>query len=115
MQIPRSQNGPKERGTAVSSFPPSLCLRPVHLKECFRKLGEGSSLVQALGTFCEVALSSWRAGGVVRLLPDPWRRRETHSRRRDPPTDCGQMPPLIGGDEGRGGVPPTPPVWSRCA
>ena len=118
----------KRAWDAISSFPPGSAggpsgLRPVHLKECCRKLGEGSSLVQALGTFSEVAithhLSSWRAGGAMRFLSDPavqeGRRRETHSRGRDPPTDCGQMPPPIGSGEGRGGVPPTPPVWSRCA
>ena len=47
---------------AIASFPPGSSggpsgLRPVHLSECCRKLGEGAPLAHALGQFAQVALT----------------------------------------------------------
>ena len=46
---------------AITSFPPGSAggpsgLRPVHLNECCRKLGQGAPLAHALGQFARVAL-----------------------------------------------------------
>ena len=46
---------------AISSFPPGSArgpsgLRPVHLSECCRKMGQGAPLAHALGQFARVAL-----------------------------------------------------------
>ena len=63
----------KRAWDAISSFPPGTAggpsgLRPVHLKECCRKLGEGSSLVQAVGTFSEVDITHAFPPGVREVL-----------------------------------------------
>ena len=46
---------------AIASFPPGSAggpsgLRPVHLSECCRKMGQGAALAHALGQFARVAL-----------------------------------------------------------
>ena len=63
----------KKAWSAITSFPPGSAggpsgLRPIHLSECCRKLGSGSPLVQALGAFAEVAVTSAFPAGVREVL-----------------------------------------------
>lgn len=63
----------KRAWSAVTSFPPGSAggpsgLRPAHLGECCRKLGPGSPLVRALGTFAEVALTTTFPDAVREVL-----------------------------------------------
>ena len=70
--VPNSLAGPedeeddpwaKKAWRAITSFPPGSAggpsgLRPIHLSECCRKMGPGSPLVQAIGAFAKVAVTS---------------------------------------------------------
>ena len=63
----------KRAWDAITSFPPGSAggpsgLRPIHLSECCRKIGEGSTLVQALGMFTETALTNTFPAGVREVL-----------------------------------------------